>query len=61
MPQPDFHKNTALHPVLTVNESMTDFYYVCYLSDLAVDETYQRQAIGLRLQQLTQKQLQPSL
>ena len=42
-----------------IARSMTDFHYACYLSDLAVDRTYQRQGIGLRLQQITQEQLQP--
>lgn len=39
--------------------SVTDFHYACYLSDLAVDEEYQRRGIGLRLQQITQDQLRP--
>ena len=42
-----------------IARSMTDFHYACYLSDLAVDQSYQRQGIGLRLQQITQDQLQP--
>ena len=42
-----------------IARSMTDFHYACYLSDLAVDRSYQRQGIGLRLQQITQNQLQP--
>jgi len=42
-----------------IARSMTDFHYACYLSDLAVDEDYQRQGIGLRLQQCTQEQLGP--
>ncbi len=37
--------------------SITDFHYACYLSDLAVDSTYQRQGIGKELQRLTQTQL----
>ena len=28
---------------------VTDFSFCCYLSDLAVDEAYQRQGIGKRL------------
>lgn len=39
--------------------SMTDFNYACYLSDLAVSETYQKQGIGKKLQVLTQQQLGP--
>ena len=29
-----------------VARAITDFAFCCYLSDLAVDETYQRQGIG---------------
>lgn len=29
---------------------VTDFYYCCYLSDLAVDEAYQKKGIGIALQ-----------
>lgn len=32
-----------------VSRALTDFAYCCYLSDLAVDESYQRQGIGKRL------------
>ena len=39
--------------------SMTDFHFACYLSDLAVDEQYQKQGIGKRLQNLPQQQLRP--
>jgi len=42
-----------------VARSITDFYYACYLSDLAVDRAYQGQGIGKRLQELTQGQLGP--
>lgn len=42
-----------------VARSVTDFHYACYLSDLAVDEDYQRQGIGTRLQQVTQEHLGP--
>lgn len=38
--------------------SMTDFHYACYLSDLAVDQAYQKLGIGKQLQVLTQGQLQ---
>jgi len=41
-----------------IARSVTDFHYACYLSDLAVDENYQRMGIGLRLQQLTQEKLE---
>ena len=42
-----------------VARSMTDFHYACYLSDLAVDERYQRSGIGKALIAHTQKQLRP--
>lgn len=32
-----------------VSRAVTDFSFCCYLSDLAVDEAYQRQGIGKRL------------
>ena len=32
-----------------VSRAITDFSYCCYLSDLAVDEQYQRRGIGKRL------------
>ncbi|KLV03822.1 GCN5 family acetyltransferase [Photobacterium aquae] len=42
-----------------IARSVTDFYYCCYLSDLAVDEQYQRLGIGKQLQVCTQRQLKP--
>jgi predicted N-acetyltransferase YhbS len=42
-----------------VARSVTDFAYCCYLSDLAVDETYQRQGIGKELIRCTQSRLHP--
>jgi len=39
--------------LIGIARSMTDFHYACYLSDLAVDENYQRQGIGKHLQRLT--------
>ena len=38
-----------------VARSVTDFSYCCYLSDLAVDEQYQKQGIGLQLIEHTNK------
>ena len=32
-----------------IARSVTDFAYCCYLSDLAVDEQYQKQGIGVQL------------
>jgi len=37
--------------------SITDFEYCCYLSDLAVDECYQRRGIGRELIRLTKSRL----
>ena len=42
-----------------VARSLTDFQYCCYLSDLAVDEAYQRQGVGRELIRLTQSRLGP--
>ena len=42
-----------------VARSLTDIEYCCYLSDLAVDQKYQRQGIGRELIRLTQEQLGP--
>lgn len=42
-----------------VARSVTDFNYVCYLSDLAVLNTHQNRRIGKQLQTLTQRQLGP--
>ncbi len=40
-----------------VARSITDFEYCCYLSDLAVDESYQRRGIGRNLIALTRSKL----
>ena len=40
-----------------VARSLTDFDYCCYLSDLAVDEEYQKKGIGKELIRLTQSKL----
>jgi ribosomal protein S18 acetylase RimI-like enzyme len=52
---------TARHQERLVGlaRSVTDFHYACYLSDLAVDEDYQRRGIGKRLLAMTQQQLGP--
>jgi GNAT superfamily N-acetyltransferase len=42
-----------------IARSVTDFSYCCYLSDLAVDEAFQKQGIGKELIDLTQTQLGP--
>lgn len=40
-----------------VARSVTDFSYCCYLSDLAVDERWQRQGVGLALINATANRL----
>ena len=40
-----------------IARSVTDFEYYSYLSDLAVDEKYQKQGIGKELIKLTQSKL----
>lgn len=42
-----------------VARSVTDFHYCCYLSDLAVDQRYQKRGIGRRLIDETQNRLGP--
>lgn len=42
-----------------IARSLTDFNYVCYLADLAVSKTAQKQGVGKELQRLTQEQLGP--
>ena len=42
-----------------VARSVTDFSYCCYLSDLAVDMSFQRTGIGKELIRRTQQQLGP--
>jgi predicted N-acetyltransferase YhbS len=40
--------------------SLTDYGYVAYLSDLAVDVAYQKRGIGRRLIELTRAELDPT-
>ena len=42
-----------------IARSVTDFSYCCYLSDLAVDESFQHDGIGTKLIALTQSRLGP--
>jgi ribosomal protein S18 acetylase RimI-like enzyme len=49
----------AGHLLVGIARSVTDFHYCCYLSDLAVDVTCQRQGIGKQLIQTTQNALGP--
>jgi GNAT superfamily N-acetyltransferase len=52
---------TAWHQesLVGIARSLTDFAYVAYLSDLAVDSIYQRQGIGRQLIKETQARLWP--
>src|SRR5947209_5228129 len=45
--------------LIGVARSVTDFWYACYLSDLAVDVSYQRTGIGRALVQHTLSRLGP--
>jgi GNAT superfamily N-acetyltransferase len=45
--------------LIGVARSVTDFHFCCYLSDLAVDEAWQRKGIGQELIRFTQQQLGP--
>jgi len=40
-----------------ISRSITDFYYCCYLSDLAVRKEYQKTGIGRELIALTKEQI----
>ncbi len=45
--------------LIGISRSFTDFSYVTYLADLAVDASYQRQGVGKRLIEETQLRLGP--
>ncbi len=45
--------------LIGISRSLTDFSYVAYLSDLAVDALYQKQGIGKQLIENTKLQLEP--
>ena len=45
--------------LIGIARSLTDFSYCCYLSDLAVDEDFQKQGIGSKLISFTQAKLGP--
>lgn len=42
-----------------ISRALTDYTYVTYLADLAVDEEYQQQGIGKQLIEETQKRTEP--
>jgi len=46
--------------LIGIARAMTDFHYACYLSDLAIDESFQRQGIGKELLRLATGELGPS-
>jgi len=52
---------TAWHGdnLVGIARCVTDFHFCCYLSDLAVNESYQKLGIGKQLQIKTQEQLGP--
>ena len=43
--------------LIGISRSITDFCYVCYLSDLAVKNEYQKEGIGKKLIELTEKEI----
>ena len=45
--------------LIGIARSVTDFHYCCYLSDIAVDDKYQKIGIGKQLISLTKKKLGP--
>ncbi len=68
--RPDIFESMLKHSNLTISawqgarlvgiaRALTDFAYVAYLSDLAVDREYQRQGIGRCLVQETKQRLWP--
>jgi len=52
---------TAWHEkrLVGITRSLTDFAYVAYLADLAVDVAFQKQGIGKRMIDETRKRLKP--
>lgn len=43
-----------------IARSVTDFHYCCYLSDLAVDQEFQKRGIGKKLIDETRQRLETS-
>lgn len=43
--------------LIGISRSITDFCYACYLSDLAIKSEYQKEGIGKRLIELTEKEI----
>ena len=46
--------------LIGVARCVTDFSYCCYLSDIAVDEAYQKQGVGKSMIKKIEQQLPPS-
>jgi len=46
--------------LIGIARCVTDFYYCCYLSDLAVDASWQGLGVGRELQRLVKAALKPS-
>ena len=44
--------------LIGISRSVTDYFYCCYLSDLAVSEEHQKHGVGKKLIDLTSEQLQ---
>lgn len=40
-----------------ISRALTDFAYCCYLSDLAVDKTYQRHGVGKEMIAITRREI----
>ncbi|MDQ0229312.1 GNAT family N-acetyltransferase [Metabacillus malikii] len=45
------------HKLIGIARAITDYSYCCYLSDLAVDKTYQYKGIGKQLVRLLQEEI----
>lgn len=45
--------------LIGIARSLTDFAFCCYLSDLAVDKSYQKQGIGKKLIEMTRDEAGP--
>ena len=52
-----FARRGTVEKLVGVARSVTDFEFCCYLSDLAVDQAYQKRGIGRELIRLTQSRL----
>ena len=46
--------------LIGIARSVTDFHYCCYVSDLAVDATHQKQGIGKALLKVTKEHIEPT-